>query len=199
MMRRRFAVYALLLTVGLGVGVPPALAQADPVAFVNELGRQAIQVMGPSASAAQRLQRFRQLLATDFDIPGIGRFVLGRYWRIATPAQQQEFLGLLQEYVAQAYSARLAEYAGEPFRAISSRQEDDQTVVLSQITRSDGSKVKVDWYLVNHGAGYKVADAYVAGVSMKVTQRDEFASVIQQGGGQVEYLLSRLRQKIGAG
>jgi hypothetical protein len=31
-----------------------------------------------------------------------------------------------------------------------------------------------------------------------VTQRDEFASVIQQGGGQVQYLLDRLRQKLGS-
>jgi hypothetical protein len=31
---------------------------------------------------------------------------------------------------------------------------------------------------------------------MKITQRDEFASVIQQGGGQVQYLLDRLRQKV---
>ena len=58
--------------------------------------------------------------------------------------------------------------------------------------------MQVDWYLVNRG-GYKVSDAYVAGVSMKVTQRDEFASVIQQGGGQVDYLLARLRQKVGGG
>jgi hypothetical protein len=32
---------------------------------------------------------------------------------------------------------------------------------------------------------------------MAITQRDEFGSVIQQGGGQVQYLLDRLRQKVG--
>jgi ABC-type transporter MlaC component len=32
---------------------------------------------------------------------------------------------------------------------------------------------------------------------MKITQRDEFASVIQQGGGSVQYLIDRLRQKVG--
>jgi phospholipid transport system substrate-binding protein len=195
MTRRRLAILAILLALGLGGGPQRAAAQADPVAFINELGRQAIQVLGPSVPAPQRLQRFRELLTADFDIPGIGQFVLGRYWRVATPAQQQEFLGLLKEYVAQAYSARLAEYAGEPFRAIGARVEGDQTIVSSEIVRREGNKVQVNWYVVNNG-GWRVTDAYVAGVSMKVTQRDEFAAVIQQGGGQVEYLLAKLRQKV---
>jgi phospholipid transport system substrate-binding protein len=196
MTRRWFAAWALVLAVGT-VGAPTrGMAQADPVAFINQLGTQAIQVLGPSVPAPQRVQRFRELFGADFDLPGIGRFTLGRYWNIATPEQQQQFLRLLHEYLAQAYAGRLAEYAGEPFRAIGARQEGGDTIVASEITRGDGSRIRVDWYLVNSG-GWKITDAYVAGVSMKITQRDEFASVIQQGGGQVQYLLDRLRQKVG--
>ena len=195
--RRWFALFPLALAVGVAIAAPrPGMAQGDPVAFISQLGTQAIQVLGKNVPAAQRLQRFRELFQSDFDIPGIGQFVLGRYWRVATPQEQQEFLKLLNEYLAQAYSARLAEYAGEPFRAISSRPNGDETVVYSEITRGDGSKIRVDWYLVQRN-GWKISDAYVAGVSMKVTQRDEFASVIQQGGGQVSYLIGRIRQKVG--
>ena len=198
MTRRWFAALALVLATGAVIAAPQrGLAQGDPVAFINQLGTQAIQVLGKSVPPPQRLQRFRELFASDFDIPGIGQFVLGRYWRIASPQEQQDFLKLLNEYLAQAYSARLAEYAGEPFRALGSRPNGDETVVNSEITRGDGSKIRVDWYLINSG-GWKITDAYVAGVSMKVTQRDEFASVIQQGGGQVSYLITRLRQKLGS-
>src|ERR1700728_5166316 len=112
MTRRWFALFALLLTAGTLAAPPRAAAQSDPVAFINQLGVQAIQVLGPSVSPAARLQRFRELFGADFDVPGIGRFVLGRYWRVATPEQQQQILGLLKEYLAQAYAGRLAEYAG---------------------------------------------------------------------------------------
>jgi phospholipid transport system substrate-binding protein len=78
---------------------------------------------------------------------------------------------------------------------MSAQQQGDTTVVLSEITRNDGSKIRVEWHLVNNG-GWKITDAFVAGVSMAVTERDEFASVIQQGGGSVQYLLDRLRQKV---
>lgn len=197
MTRRWFALFALLLTAGTLAAPPRAAAQSDPVAFINQLGIQAIQVLGPSVPPAARVQRFRQLFAADFDLPEIARFALGRYWRIATPEQQQQFQGLLQEYLAQAYAGRLAEYAGEKFQALNAQPQGDETVVFSEITRNDGGKIGVEWHVINQG-GWKITDAYVAGVSMAVTERDEFASVIQQGGGQVQYLLDRLRQKVGS-
>ena len=196
MTRRWFALFALLLTAGTLAAPPRAAAQSDPVAFINQLGVQAIQVLGPSVPPAARVQRFRQLFAADFDLPEIARFVLGRYWRIATPEQQQQFQGLLQEYLAQAYAGRLAEYAGEKFQALNAQPQGNETVVFSDITRNDGGKIRVEWHLLDQG-GWKITDAYVAGVSMAVTERDEFASVIQQGGGQIQYLLERLRQKVG--
>ena len=196
MTRRWFAACSLFVAIGLVGAAPRAEAQADPVAFINQLGTQAIQVLGPSVAMPQRVARFRELFGAYFDLPGIAQFTLGRYWRVATPEQQQQYLGLLKEYLAQAYAGRLAEYAGEPFHALSARTEGGDTIVASEIVRKDGGKIRIDWYLINNG-GWKITDAYVAGVSMKITQRDEFASVIQQGGGQVQYLLDRLRQKVG--
>src|SRR5260370_11078013 len=142
------------LCVGLLLLAPPRPATAqDARAFVGTLGQQAIQVLGPSAAPAQRLARFRELFHNDFDVPGIGQFVLGRYWRTATPEEQQEFLGLFQEYIVRAYSARLAEYAGEPFRVTGSRPNGEETVVNSQIVRGNGTPIAVAWYLIGGAAG----------------------------------------------
>ncbi len=197
MMRRSTAIGALGLVVLL-FGTPREAAAQDARAFVGALGEQAIQVLGPSVSPARRLARFRELFHNDFDVPGIGRFVLGRYWRIASPQEQQEFLRLYQEYIVRAYSAQLSEYGGEPFRVVGSRPNGDETIVVSEIVRPNGSRVEIDWYLVKHGGHYKISDAYVGGISMKVTQRDEFASVIQRNGGSVNALLNQLRQKLAA-
>jgi phospholipid transport system substrate-binding protein len=197
-MIRRCAVVGALF-VGLLVLAPPRPAMAqDARAFVSTLGREAIQVLGPSVAPAKRVARFRELFHNDFDVPGIGQFVLGRYWRTATPQEQQEFLGLFQEYLAHAYSARLAEYAGEPFRVTGSRPNGEETVVASQIVRSNGSPIAVDWYLIGGAGGYRITDVYVGGVSMKVTQRDEFGSVIQRNGGRVAALIAQLQQKLAA-
>jgi len=198
-MRRSAAIGILVLGV-FCFAQPREAAAQDAQTFINYLGQQAIQVLGPGVPQAQRLARFRQLFNNDFDVPGIGRFVLGRYWRSATPQEQQEFLSLFQEYIVRAYTSRLAEYGGEPFRVTGARGSGgEETIVSSEILRTGGGKIDVDWYLINQGGRYKITDVYVAGVSMKVTQRDEFAAVIQRNGGRVEGLLAQLRQKLTAG
>ncbi|HEV2334807.1 MAG TPA: ABC transporter substrate-binding protein [Stellaceae bacterium] len=197
MMRICATVGALVMSILLLASPRPAEAQ-DARAFVGRLGEQAIQVLGPNATPAQRVVRFRELFRDDFDIPGIGQFVLGRYWRVATPQEQQDFLGLFQEYLVRAYSARLSEYAGEPFRVTGARPNGAETIVTSQIIRTNGTPIAVDWYLINQGGSLKITDVYVGGVSMKVTQRDEFASVIQRNGGRVAALIAQLRQKLAA-
>ena len=196
MIRRVAATGAVILVLTILAVAPRAQVSADPRAFIGSLGARAIEVLGPSVPPQQRQARFRELLQNDFDVPGIGQFVLGRYWRAATPQEQQEFLQLFQEYVVQAYSARLGEYGGAPFRVTGSRPAGDEVVVTSEIARPGAPPIQIDWFLINRGGALKITDVYVGGVSMKVTQRDEFSSIIQRNGGQVQPLLAQLRQKI---
>ena len=148
-MTRRFVAISLLLMGLLSVAEPRPAAAQDARTFVATLGQQAIQVLGPSVPEAQRVARFRELFRNDFDLTGIGQFVLGRYWRVATPQEQQDFLGLFHEYLVRAYSARLGQYSGEQFQVLNARQHGAETIVGSQILRQGGAPVQVDWYLIN--------------------------------------------------
>ena len=194
-MRRTLLVAACFLILAVALPARPAAAAADPAAVITDLGNQALEVLGSKVGPNQRVARFRQLFSADFDVPGIARFVLGRYWRVATAAQQQEFVRLFADYIAIAYSNRLAEYSGETMRVIGSRADQDGSIVSSEIVRANGPPAKVDWRLTRANGNYKISDVVVEGVSMAVTQRSEFASVIQRNGGQVEGLIAALRQK----
>ena len=71
-------------------------------------------------------------------------------------------------------------------------------VVASEIVRPTGAPpVKVEWHLTDQRGTYKIRDVAVDGISMAVTQRSEFASVIQRNGGQVQGLITMLREKTG--
>jgi phospholipid transport system substrate-binding protein len=194
MMRRSFLTAAFILLAGIP-GIPAAAA-ADPAAVVSNLGTRALEVLGKDATQSQRVARFRELLREDFDVPGIARFVLGRYWNIATEEQRAEFVKLFEDYIAIAYATRLAEYTGEQFKVTGTRPDSDGAIVSSQILRPAGAApVKVDWRLTGHNGVYKINDVTVDGISMAVTQRSEFASVIQHNGGQVQGLIAMLRQR----
>jgi phospholipid transport system substrate-binding protein len=53
----------------------------------------------------------------------------------------------------------------------------------------------MEWRLVADNGRYKVDDVIVEGVSMAVTQRSEFASIIQRNGGQLGGLIAIMRDK----
>lgn len=200
MLRRFFLTAACVVLAGILAPAAPAVAAADPAAMISNLGSRALEVLGKDATQSQRVARFRDLLRDDFDVPGIARFVLGRYWNSATDAQRAEFTKLFEEYIAVAYATRLAQYMGETFKVTGSRPDADGAVVSSQIIRTGGAPpVKVDWRLTGRGGRYKISDVSVDGISMAVTERSEFASVIQHNGGQMQGLLTMLREKTGGG
>lgn len=190
------AIAIALLSLACLAALPRGAAAQDARAFIANLGTQAIQVLGPSVPPAQRTARFRQLFENDFDLPDAARFVLGPYGHSLTPPQQQEFLALFRDFLARSYSTRLAQYGGEPFRVTGSRQSGDETTVSSQVVRANGNPVEIDWHVVNRGGRHLIADVLVEGVSMKVTHRQEFASIIQRNGGRAEALLAVLRQQL---
>ena len=186
---------ALWLGVALAAGAAAAPDTADE--FIRVLADEAIQALADKTlSEGERESQFRDFLSRAFDVLVIGRFVLGRYWRVATPAEREEFETLFLEFVVRTYARRLGEYGGETLNITDVRGGDDSdTVVRSEIVFPGFPEVRVDWRVRRTGGAYRIVDVTVEGVSLAITQRDEFAAVIRRNGGQVEGLLSALREK----
>ena len=63
---------------------------------------------------------------------------------------------------------------------------------MSQITHPDASQpTTIDWRVRQQDGKMGVIDVIVEGISLSVTQRQEYASVIQNSGGQIDGLLAR--------
>ena len=185
----------------LAVSVPVAAqAQAtDPGQFVQDLGNKAIaQLAGKGIPEDEERARFRNLLNQYFDVTAIGRFTAGRGpWAAATPAQQKEFLTLYETQVSNAYAKRFQDYSGETFKVTKQQRDSDaDTVVLSEITRPNGAPpVAVQWRVRAEGGAFKIADVIIEGISMAVTDQQQFSAVIQRGGGDLQALINALRSQ----
>lgn len=149
----------------------------------------------PSATMTEKKAQFRKLLDNSFDLDTIGRFALGRYWNSATPAQQRDYLTQFRRMVVDVYANRFGDYKGQKFETKSFRSiSDTDTLVTSFIHPVGGGEdIQVDWRVRLKGGKYKIVDVLVAGVSMSVTQRSDFASVIQRGGGNIDVLIDHLK------
>jgi phospholipid transport system substrate-binding protein len=206
--RVRSAACGGLLAVAAAAGVPAILTASfgaaaaqtsNPGQFVQDLGNKAIaQLAGQDIPENEERARFKTLLMQYFDVDAIGKFTVGRaYWGTATPAQKREFLGLYEDQVTSAYARRFRDYSGEQFTVTGQQREgDSDTLVQSQITSpGGGSPVPVEWRVRAENGGLKIADVVIAGISMAVTDRQQFAAVIERGGGTIQALIDALREQ----
>ena len=199
MISRRGVVLGGLTLAGLAAyqGASSAATPTEGASqFVKWLAEQAIAALrAPGMSLEQRETVFRNLLRQGFDLPFLGRFVLGRHWRTATPEQRDDFQQVFEEYILSTYSYRLGGYAGESFTVLSARAAGSKDAMVStRIARPSGPPVKADWRVRVINGQYKIIDIMVEGVSMAVTQRSEFASVIKRNG--FEGLLTALQARV---
>ena len=203
MFRRRTFVAAIAVA-GLGLGLAstgaPSFAQdtpSDARNFVQKLGERAINELTPEdISDADRVKRMRALLADDFDMPTIAKFVLGIYWRRATEAERSEFLELYQTVVAHSYSRLFKDYASEIFLVNKERPAPGGGVIVyGRSPRLSDEPILVEMLIKKAGNGFKTMDIKVAGVSMPLTHRKEYSSVIRRRNGKVSGLLGALRKK----
>ena len=164
--------------------------------FITKLADQGIAVLAnEDASEAKQKKEFRRLLNNNFDMNTIARFSLGRYWRTASKAQRSEYLKLFKAMIIDVYSQRFSDYQGQVIEVKGSRKEGERDVLVhSLLTQEAGPDVKVDWRVRKRDGRYKVIDVIVEGVSMALTQRSDFSSVVQRGGGDMEALLAHLRE-----
>jgi len=102
-----------------------------------------------------------------------------------------------EDYVVFMYTARLSNLGDEMKVRGSRRDGDGDGAIFSTDMISAGSTapVKIDWRLVGDNGSDKIRDVIVEGVSMAVTQRSEFASVVQRNGNQLRGLLALMREK----
>jgi phospholipid transport system substrate-binding protein len=178
----------------------PPVAHADTNkanVFIETLGSEVIGMLSdPVLSEEDRVAEFRRLLVNGFDLRTIGRFVLGRHWRRATPAERGEFEQLFEDYIVASYAARLGRYQGETLTVGATRDDGNgDKLVGTEIVPREGPAARVEWRVRAIAGNYKIIDVVVEGVSMVITQRSEFASVIQRSGGQVAGLLTELRKR----
>ncbi|WP_369413577.1 MlaC/ttg2D family ABC transporter substrate-binding protein [Caldovatus aquaticus] len=185
-------------------GLPPrgAWAQAMDIArataFIQQTGNQLVAAINdPNLTLPQRRQRVADILRRAVDIEGVGRFILGRYARQATPEQLAEYMRLFEEVIIRNLSARFGEYQGVRFSLGRSQQRtEDDVLVTTIIERPNTQPFTLDWRVSEVGGQPKVVDVIAEGTSLRLTTRSEYAAVIQRNGGSIDALLAAMRNQI---
>ena len=168
--------------------------------FINSLSSQVAELnQNRSLDKTTRQQKFRTLVERGFDLPWIAKVVVGRPWKTASPDQQKEYLSLFKNLVELTYSKRFIDYSKQKIIVSGHKLGKRKFIfVESQLADPKNPKTNVNivWRLIPKGKSFKIVDVVIAGISMAITQRNEYSAVIKRNNGSFESLLAAMKVQI---
>ena len=195
--RRRWLLIAAAVLAAVGVSRPAGADCAGAQAFVQDAADRSLAVLNaPGADDAQRLAGMNRLLFELADVPLIARLVLGRHWRAASEPQRADYLDAFRVYALDSLALRFARLgSGLGFRLVGRCVgESSDALIPTEVTlpsRSDPTRI--EWRVREANGTYRLIDVAVEGVSLVVSNRSEFDSVVNRQG--LDALIAQIRGK----
>ena len=164
--------------------------------FVENLGKEVVEkVSNVNLSESERNVNFRELYLNSFDNYYISRFVLGRYWKSLDSNMRKQFVESFNDYIVATYAPKFKGWEGT-FKAVDSLLENNYFNVKMDVLNKDGPTLKLMWKIyLDKNKKFKILDVNIDGVSMLVTQRAEFMSVIKNNPKGVIGLIEAMDKK----
>ena len=122
--------------------------------------------------------------------------MLGRYINVATPAQKQQFQSLFHQLLSYNITYQIKAYQGVSFTVNSAAPQGDNVLVDTTVTAPGKAPADVGWVVQDESGQPKIIDVIVAGTSLRITTRNDYAGVITDNGGQVSALLKAMQGQI---
>ena len=192
----------LLLSAGtmlpvLGLPLSPAGAQSleQATAFIDRTMRELAAVVNGPDSTAVKQQKLQAIIDRTVDVDGVARFCLGRFWRTASPAQQNQYLDLFHRVLMINITGKVGEYQGVSFVLGRTQAREGAIVVSSTVNRPGTPPSKVDWLVSTDSGSPKIIDVIAEGTSLRLTQRSDYAAYLSHNNNSVQALIDALKQQ----
>ena len=144
--------------------------------------------------ARGRYQKLEPIVFRTFDVPYMAKLSIGPGWASLTPEQKNQATHAYGRYVAAVYATRFDGYSGERLEVLGEQKIKRGTMVKSQIVKSDGEPVAINYMVHDNAVGYQIRDVYVTGtISELATHRSEFATILRTNG--IDGLIASLNKK----
>jgi phospholipid transport system substrate-binding protein len=203
-MTRRLALLigSLLLPAAL-IGIARAAESVPgpaPQELIETTAKKLLEALDADRALAKRdPARVRQLvdeiLLPHFDTEYSARLVLGKHWRAATPEQRKRFIDAFYKSLLRNYGSALAEFTADRMTVLPFRGDlaSGQAVVRTEVKRSNGQRVPVNYTLHSTPAGWKAWDVTIEGISYVRNFRNDVGAEVDQAG--LQALIDRLEKE----
>jgi phospholipid transport system substrate-binding protein len=194
----RISVRLTLAILVMHIAMPYASAgDQGATEVVEKLHSTLLAVMkdGDQLRYQGRYDQLAPVIKSSFDIPFVSRTVLGKYWETFNSEQRSRFVEAFTQLSIATYAANFDRYSGERFKTISEKDvSDGRILVQSQLIKSDGGQVQLDYLLHRTGGQWRIINIIAEGVSDLALKRADYSAFLKNKG--FEALLKKLNEKI---
>ncbi len=134
---------------------------------------------------AGRYEGLGPAVVNSFNLPLMTRIAVSTlHWRRMTPSQRERLLRAFTQFTVATYANRFDDYSGERFQTLGEQPARRESIVVqSEIVKSDGDRVRIDYLMQSSQSGWRVVDIFLKGaISELATRRSEYTSVINRRG-----------------
>ena len=171
----------------------------EPEEFVQSVVNQASLVLTKNFTKEQKIEKLKYIAEEAVDIKGIGYYSLGAHRKNLSDDKKKEYLDIFKKYFLKSFSSRLAEYTDPKIRVDSKKKLNDKYTMVSSVLLATKEKpeVKIDWRIVTKNPNKPlIIDVVIEGVSLAKVQKEEFNSIIQSNNGDINALITSLKEFI---
>ena len=176
--------------------------QSEPQLLIRTATQQILDEVRTSAIAPDDIPRIIDIVNRDIipytDLHRTTSLAMGRYWRTATPAQQQQLVEQFKMLLIHTYSGAIGQLRPDQridYPPIHIAPTDTDVVVRTIATRN-GEPAEIDYRLYSTPQGWRLYDLNVLGVWLIQTYRQQFSDKIKESGvdGLIQFLAERNQQ-----
>lgn len=136
-----------------------------------------------------------EVILPHFDFERMSKWVLGRYWRQATPEQRKRFEQEFKRLLVRTYATALTQYSDQEieYLPVRERAEGDEVMVRTEIRQGGGYPIPISYNMYKSDSGWQVYDVTIEGVSLVSNYRSSFAGQIRAHG--LDKLIAMLAER----
>ena len=147
-------------------------------------------------SSEVRLSAIEESINENFAGTGIARFVVKNVWNDSSKEDQERFIKLFKEHLYITIGSLMRGYSNQTVEFINSKEDKNQSVYLIDMEiDNNNQKTLVTWRVKEFKEKYYVIDLLVADISLIITKRDEFTSMLKKTNNSLAELNNILKEQ----
>jgi phospholipid transport system substrate-binding protein len=166
------------------------------VTFVKSTSDRLVAIVNNPDSPQEKRRQLQAVIDATVDVDDIARFCLGRFWRIATPDQQKQYMALFHDLLLTEVAGHFGEYQGVRVTMGFARASEDTEIVVTIVERPKNPPTQVDWVVAANTGGPKIVDLLAEGTSLRLTQSSDFTAYLARHQYNIHELVEGMRQRI---